>query len=143
MRDRSGSAAVELALVAPFLLATIMGMMIFGLAMNNYLELSDATRAGARQLALGRNSGSTTPYSSAVTALENDAPNLTASSITITATVNGTACSTDAACVTAFASSSQGESAVMTATYPCSLNVMGVVYANPCTLTATTTEAIE
>ena len=50
MKDRRGIAALEFALIAPVLLLMIFGMATFGIAMNNYLTLTDAVRAGSRTL---------------------------------------------------------------------------------------------
>ena len=45
---------VEMALVLPVLLLVITGILIFGLAFNNYLLLTEATSVGARTLAISR-----------------------------------------------------------------------------------------
>lgn len=45
---RSGAAAVEMALVAPFLIAALLGVADFGLAVNERIRLSSAARAGAQ-----------------------------------------------------------------------------------------------
>ena len=46
--DRAGTAAVEFALVLPALLMILVGIIQFGVALNNYLELTDAVQAGDR-----------------------------------------------------------------------------------------------
>ena len=58
--------------------------------------------------------------------MKSAAPNLTASSITTTVTIGGSACTTDATCTTKLTS---GATASVTVSYPCSLSVMGVNYA--------------
>jgi Flp pilus assembly protein TadG len=140
IKDRKGIAALEFALIAPALLLMIVGMATFGVALNNYLTLTDAVRAGARILASSRSS--TTPYSSATNAIYSSAPTLTTASLTITMTVNGTACSSDGGCATTLAASAGSPSSV-SATYPCNLSVMGFNFAPTCTLTSTTTERVE
>lgn len=120
----------------------IFGMATFGIALNNYLTLTDAVRAGARTLSTSR--GSTTPFSSATSAITAAAPTLTASTLTagITMTVNGTPCTSDGACATTL-SASTGAAMTVSATYPCNLSVMGFNFAPTCTLTSMTTERVE
>jgi Flp pilus assembly protein TadG len=140
MKDRQGIAALEFALVAPVLLLMMFGMITFGIAMNNYLTLTDAVRAGARTLSTSR--ASATPFSSATNAIYLAAPTLTSASITITLTVNGSPCTGDAACATTL-SASAGLASSVSASYPCNLAVMGLNFAPTCTLTSTTTERVE
>lgn len=139
-RDCAGSPAVEFALVGPVLLLLMFGIVTFGIAINNYIELTDAVRSGGRTLAISRSSS--TPYTSTTSAITSSAPNLTAAKINTTMTVNGTACASDSACSTAL-STAAGGTLTVRATYPCNLTVMSVNYAPGCTLTATTTELIE
>lgn len=138
--DDAGTAAVEFALILPALLMILLGIVQFGLTLNNYLELTDGVREGGRTFAVSRSSS--TPYTSATGAVTSSAPNLTAGSITTTISVNGTACATDSACTTALAAAPGGAASV-TSTYPCNLTVMAVNFAPGCTLTSTTTDLIE
>ena len=139
-RDIGGASAVEFALLAPILLMLAIGIAKFGIVLNNYIMLTEATTEGARQLALSR--GGATPRSSAVSAVQATTSNLASGSMTITTSVNGTACGTDSACQTALASAI-GRGAAVTATYPCSIVVMGIDFAPGCSLSSTTTEMIE
>ena len=52
--DSKGSAIVEMAIVLPLMLFLIMGMVCFGIVLNNYLLLSHAADIGARYLALNQ-----------------------------------------------------------------------------------------
>jgi Flp pilus assembly protein TadG len=140
IKDSKGASAVEFALLAPVLFVLAVGIARFGIVLNNYIMLTEAVTDGARQLALAR--GSSTPYSAAVSAVQASASNLASGSLTITTSINGTACATDTACQTALSTAS-GNPAAVSATYPCSLVVMGVNFAPSCTLSATTTEMIE
>jgi Flp pilus assembly protein TadG len=140
LRDRSGATAVEFAMIAPALLLIMGAIVDFGVTMNNYVELTDAVRVGARQFVISGSSA--TPMTSATTAIDNAAPNLTAGSITVTYRVNGTGCATDTACATALAADAGG-TATLTATYPCSAPVGGVTVLQGCTLTSATTEMVE
>ena len=142
LRDGSGATAVEFALLAPILLFMLFGIIQFGMTLNAYVELTDSVRNGARNFAISRASASGTPYSSTVSAISTGAPNLTAGSITVTIRVNGTACTTDSGCSTALASAA-GQTAYVSATYPCNLTIMNVNFASGCTLTATTSDLIE
>jgi len=139
LRERTGTAALEFALVAPILFITVFGTFQFGITLNNYVMLTSATQSAARQLALSR--GGTTPRSDAVNQLIASAANLKGS-ITVTTAINGTSCTTDATCQTAMATA-QGQPAMLTASYPCNLVIYGHNYLPGCTLTSQTTERIE
>jgi Flp pilus assembly protein TadG len=140
LKDRAGASAVEFAFLVPVFLLLAVGTAKFGLALNSYIMLTEAAADGARQLALSR--GSTTPYTNAVSVVQSTATNLTVASLTITTSVNGTSCTSDTTCQTALNSAS-GQPAVVTATYPCDLVVVGVNFIPSCTLTSTTTEYVE
>lgn len=140
VQDQSGASAVEFGLLAPVLLLLLAGIVDFGLTLNNYLELTDAVRVGARQFAIAGQT--TTPMSSSTTAIQAAAANLTTANITITYSVNGAACTTDATCATALTAGS-GQPASVTATYPCSAPMAGITFLAGCTLTSTTTDMIE
>lgn len=49
-----GSSAVEFALVVPFLVTLIVGMIQFGVVYNAYLGVTHAAREGARMAAVGQ-----------------------------------------------------------------------------------------
>ncbi|HEX4198955.1 MAG TPA: TadE/TadG family type IV pilus assembly protein [Caulobacteraceae bacterium] len=141
---------MEFALIAPVLFLVLFGIVTFGIAINNYIELTDSVRSGGRALAIARASttgASSTPYSSTVSAIDASAPNLTAGSIGITVTIapvggGGASCNTDTACATAL-SAAEGGTATVTATYPCNLTVMQFNFAPSCTLSASTSDLIE
>ena len=139
-RQRSGSAVIEFALLAPVLLLLMLGTFQFGLVLINYMTLTNATQTAARQFAVSR--GSTTSWSNAKSQLYGAAPNLVQADVTITFSVNGGACTSDATCKTGL-DAGQGTSAVLTATYPCSLIVYGHDYSPTCILTSQVTERIE
>jgi Flp pilus assembly protein TadG len=54
LRSEDGQGVVEFAFVLPILLALVLGIVQFGIAFNNYLTLTDATRVGARKAAVSR-----------------------------------------------------------------------------------------
>ena len=150
MRNEKGAALVEFAVVLPVLALTLLGSMRFGLTMNNYVILTEAVRAGARQFALSR--GNTSPYTHATGRVSTAAPNLTGG-LVIKLYVDGAECTTNPGCQSALTTGyNNGASnpnlglgaAKVTGTYPCSLSVFGINFApGGCTLTSQMTERIE
>ena len=136
--DRRGVSAIEFAIAAPVVLTIGVGIMKFGLAISQYLMLTNAAAQGVTSFALSR--GTTTPYDSTITAITNAAPSLTAGSITKTLKVNGTPCANNTACQGALAA---GATALVIATYPCDLTVMGINFKSSCTLTAQSAQMVQ
>lgn len=54
MKNERGQTMVEFALVLPVLVVLVLAIAQFGVAFNNYLALTDAARAAARQGAVAR-----------------------------------------------------------------------------------------
>jgi Flp pilus assembly protein TadG len=125
-RSQRGQAMVEFAIVAPILLLILMGIMQLGVVYNNWVTLTDAARAGARKAAVCRTGCTPDATTATVTAVKNSAANLNLASLGVTVTSTWL----------------QGTDATVTATYPWSINVMGVVVGSG-TMTATTTERVE
>ena len=146
-RNEGGQALVEFALVLPILLLLLTGMMMFGIALHDYLELTNAVSIGARLLAISR--GQTTdPCATTATAIYQAAPLLKPASLTLTFVLNGTtypgaSCISSTTTTGAAGNLLQGTAARVTATYPCNLRVYGVNYAPSCTMTAQTTELVQ
>ena len=146
VKNDEGVSAIEFAIIAPVLLTIVLGVFQFGIAMNQYLNLTNAAAQGALTLALSR--GTTTPYTATTTVIDLPglpptaaAPNLAAAQTTITVKINGVACTNDATCSAALVA---GQAALVKATYPCNLVVMGVNYApNGCTLNAQSAQMIQ
>jgi len=139
-RDRSGAAAAEFALVMPFLFLVFFGIVKFGIALNHNLALTDATRASARQLAVGRSSGKT--RADALAQLYASAATLAAGTITVTTSVNGAVCVDDTDCASKMGSA-PGASATVRASVPCDLSIMGRDFAPGCKISSQTTERVE
>lgn len=139
IRGSGGASAVEFAFIAPILIMLMIGIAKFGLVLNNYLTLTEAVATGARYLALSR-SGSSTPYTSTIAQVQGAAFNLSTGSLSITTTVNGTACTTNATCQPLLTA---GTPAVVRATYPCDLTVFGYNFAPSCTLSSSTSDMIQ
>ena len=53
LKKNKGQSLVETALVLPILLLILMGIIDFGMMFNNYLIVSNASREGARNAAVG------------------------------------------------------------------------------------------
>ena len=145
-RDGSGSAAIEFAMVAPILFALFLGMAQFAVVFNNVSVLTNATAAGALLFSQGRSFPA--PYSSAVSTIKSSAGTLTTANLTITTSVNGTACATDTACLSAFGQG--GMTATVTVTYPCpllfsaaTLQWIGINSSTFCPLSSTMTAVVQ
>ena len=136
--DRRGVSLLEFAIGAPVLLLIGLGMIKFGVAMGNYVVLTNAASQGATALALSR--GTTSPYTATTTAVTNAAPSLVAGSITTTVKVNGTTCTTNSGCSALLTA---GATAQVSLTYPCDLAVMGVNYKANCTLSAQSAQMVQ
>jgi Flp pilus assembly protein TadG len=139
-RDCAGGPAIEFGLVLPFLVLLLVGMIEFGMTLNNFNMLTEAVRTGARQLSISR--GSSTAYTDIVNQVHGSAASLIAANLSITLTVNGTQCGNDTTCGTAL-SNAQGEPAVIQGSYPCDLAFLSYNFWPNCTLVAQTTERVE
>ena len=87
LKNNEGVSAIEFAIIAPVLLMIVTGVFQFGLAMNQYLNLTNAVAQGALTLALSR--GTTTPYTATTAAIGSAAPNLAPANTTITVRIGG------------------------------------------------------
>lgn len=124
----------------------VFGIAQFGIAYNNYVMVTDAVRAGARQLSMTR--GHANPCSMAMARVLASAPTLTASSLTVTMKINNAATTYGGSAGGSVSCAGQalvgGEDVQVIAAYPCNLTVFGVNYApGGCTLSARSTVRIE
>jgi Flp pilus assembly protein TadG len=108
-RNDRGQTMVEFALVVPILCVVLFGILQFGALYNDYVTLTDAARVGARKAAVSRQSSN--PSGAAVAATRGAAPGLTQSKLQV-----GVA-----------SSWKQGEPVTVTAQYPYSVDILGVV----------------
>ena len=128
-RNERGQAIVEFALVLPILMAILLGIIQFGIIFNNYITLTDATRAGARKASVSRflnDNGA-----SAKQAVQDSAQGLDqtvlAPTISVTAAPDW---------------STAGNQVTVTASYPYTINILGwTIKAG--NLTSTTKERLE
>jgi Flp pilus assembly protein TadG len=113
----------------PIFAMLLLGIVQFGIAFNNYLTLTDATRAGARRAAVSRFVGD--QGASAKIAVENAASGLDPAKLDPNITVTS---SPDW--------STTGSQVSVTASYPYSINILGFVV-KAGSLTSTTKESLE
>ena len=137
--DETGGALVEMALCLPVLLMIFTGITSFGLALNNYIMLTNAVQIGARQLAIGRGQY-TDPCSTVSTTIASASPMLKSANLTYTFNINGTIYSNKTTCTAGAALLVEGTPVQVQVQYPCSLLIYAKNVLPGCTLTAQTTE---
>lgn len=115
---------VEFAIILPILLLLLLGILQFGIVFNNYITLTDAVRAGARQAAVGRSVAD--PTGAAVSRVRASAANLDQAKLGVSVASVWT----------------QGADVTVTATYPYTINLIGMVVASG-SLTSKSTERVE
>lgn len=127
LRSSDGQTMVEFALVLPLLAMLLFGVIQFGILFNNYLDLTDATRAGARKAAVSRNTSDPSgPTGVATQAVIDSAGDITLKStdVTITSTWQ------------------PGDDVTVQAAYPYKIDLFGFVFASG-NLHSKTTERVE
>ena len=122
-RAETGQALTEFILVVPVLCFILFAIMQFAALYNHWITLTDATRVGARTAAVSRE----TCPGNTEQAVRDSAVNLDQSQLA----VSMSACPWDA-----------GGQVTVTATYPWSISLVGLVVADG-TLTSTTKERVE
>lgn len=115
-----------MALVLPVLTAILLAIAQFGILLNNYITLTDATRTGARKAAVSRLS-SGDQGAAAITSVYDAASNLTRDKLKVTVTSDNWKV--------------PGSDVVVTATYRYDLDILGWVVGGD--LTSTTKERLE
>jgi Flp pilus assembly protein TadG len=134
LKSSDGQTMVEFALVLPLLAVLLFGIIQFGIVFNNYLDLTDATRAGARKAAVSRNTSDPSgPAGVATQAVINSAGDLTLTPANVSVQTNG------ADGVNAWGA---GDDVTVTATYPFKIDLFGFVFASG-NLHSKTTERVE
>jgi len=125
-RRENGQALVEFTLLIPVILFVLMAIAQFGGLYNHYVTITDATRAGARMAVVSRSA--TDPVATAVQAVRDSAHTLDQSQLTVT--------------VTPSPPWTSGQQITVTATYPYSLDLAGLVVKSG-SLTSSTKERVE
>jgi Flp pilus assembly protein TadG len=128
-RTEDGQTAVEFALLAPVLIALLLGIVQGGIAFHNYITVTDAARAAARQAILSRVGG--------ITAAQ------------VTQTAQGAAADLNPATLGVVVAdpldptfNHAGSTLTVTVTYPYSINILGIVVSSG-NLTSTMTGRLE
>lgn len=124
LRSERGQALTEFALALPVLALLLFAVIQFGIVFNNYVTLTDATRAGARKAAVARRLSD--PTGSCVSAVRSSATDLKSGSLT-------------ANCQSTW---QPGADVKVTATYPYQISLLGMVVKSG-RLSSTTTERVE
>jgi Flp pilus assembly protein TadG len=125
IRNEQGQTMTEFALVLPILALLLFAVIQFGIVFNNYVTLTDATRAGARKAAVSRQDPNRD--SAVIAAVRSSATDLSSSKLSVpppSSTWNS------------------GDDVTVTASYPYSISLLGIVVKSG-SLSSTTTERVE
>jgi len=122
--NQRGQTMTEFALVMPILLFLLLGIIQFGIVFNNYVTLTDAVRAGARKGAVARRLSD--PTGAVQSQVRTAATDLNSSDLSVSVTSTFV----------------QGSDVTVTATYPYSIKLLGLVVKSG-SLHSTTTERVE
>jgi Flp pilus assembly protein TadG len=127
VKQEKGQATVEFVLAAPFIFAILYAIVQFGIVYFNYLHVTDAARAGARQAVVTHNPGLAR---SAAVASATGLSGFTSTNVSVSGTLapDGTL--------------APGSDVTVSARYPYSINLLGVVVKSG-DLTSSTTERVE
>lgn len=124
IRSERGQSLTEFALALPILALLLFAVIQFGITFNNYVTLVDATRAGARKGAVGREQQN--PANAVTQEVRASAKDLKQSDLNVTVTSTWQASS----------------DVTVTATYPYSISLLGMVVKRG-RLSSSTTERVE
>ena len=122
--NERGQTTTEFAIVLPILALLLFAVIQFGILFNNYITITDASRAGARKAAVSRQTGD--PVGACVGAVRSSAGGLDQTKLGVTCSSLWT----------------RASDVTVTATYPYDINLLGLVLASG-QLRATTTERVE
>jgi Flp pilus assembly protein TadG len=125
-RNERGQTMAEFALVLPLLAILLFGVIQFGIVFNQYLTITDAVREGARKAAVSRHLSN--PTGATETAVRNSASSLDQAQLSVS--------------VTPLGGWAPGTDVKVSASYPYSINLLGVVVKTG-SVTSDTTERVE
>jgi Flp pilus assembly protein TadG len=123
-KREQGQTMTEFALVLPLLALLLFGVIQFGIVFHQYVTLTDAVRAGARQGAVGRHV--TNPSAEVVDRVRDSASDLDQSKLAVSVSSPW----------------AQGSDVTVTATYPYNISLLGFVVKSG-NLSSSTTERVE
>jgi Flp pilus assembly protein TadG len=124
-RREDGQSMTEFAIVLPIFCVLLFGVIQFGILWNNYVTLTDATRAGARKAAVSRHGAPVTAACTQVRASASDLKGDLQCSASVTGPLDR-----------------PGGDVKVTATYPYNISLLGFVVASG-RLNTTQTERME
>jgi Flp pilus assembly protein TadG len=124
VRSERGQSLTEFALALPILALLLFAVIQFGIVFNNYVTLVDATRAGARKGAVGREQQN--PANAVTQEVRASAKDLKQSDLNVTVTSTW----------------QPSADVTVTATYPYSISLLGLVVKSG-RLSSSTTERVE
>jgi Flp pilus assembly protein TadG len=124
VNSERGQTMTEFALVLPLLVMLLFGIIQFGVAFNNYITLTDAVRAGARQGSVSRQLAN--PVGATETKLRAAATDLKAADLQVSVTSTW----------------ESGEQVQVSASYPYSIKLLGMTIKSG-RMHSTTTERVE
>jgi Flp pilus assembly protein TadG len=127
-KKEQGQTMAEFTLVLPVLAILLFGIIQFGIVFNNYLAVTDAVRAGARQAAVARYLPASQREAKVKARVYASADGLDTSKLTVTVSAPG--------------GWNAGTDVTVTASYPYSINLLGKVVKDGY-LTSQTTERVE
>jgi Flp pilus assembly protein TadG len=125
IRNEQGQTMTEFALVLPVLALILFAVIQFGIVFNNYITLTDATRAGARKAAVSRQDPNRN--SAVMSAVRSSASDLSSSKLSVSPPSS---------------TWDSGADVTVTASYPYSISLLGLVVKSG-SLSSTTTERVE
>jgi Flp pilus assembly protein TadG len=125
IRNQQGQTMTEFALVLPVLALILFAVIQFGIVFNNYITLTDATRAGARKAAVSRQDPNRN--SAVISAVRSSATDLKSSKLSVPPPTS---------------TWDPGADVTVTASYPYSISLLGIVVKSG-SLTSKTTERVE
>jgi Flp pilus assembly protein TadG len=125
IRSEQGQTMTEFAVVLPVLLLLVFAVAQFGITFNNYVTLTDAVRSGARVAAVSRLDPTRVSDTQQKVIDAAGGLKLTTSQVTVSSPTWG-----------------HGDDVQVTATYPYSISLFGLVVKSG-NLTSTTTERVE
>jgi Flp pilus assembly protein TadG len=123
-KRENGQTMAEFTLVLPVLAILLFGVIQFGIVFNNYLAVTDAVRAGARQGAVSRSSSN--PSGAVISRVRSSSDNLDQSKLQVSVS----------------SSWKKGSDVTVSASYPFSINLLGFVVKSG-RISSTTTERVE
>jgi Flp pilus assembly protein TadG len=123
-RSETGQSMAEFVLVLPILALLLFGIVQFGIVFHDYVQITDAARAGARKAAVSRDLPD--PAASAVAAVRSSASGLDPSNLDVSVS----------------SSFQRGSDVTVEASYPYSISLLGVVVHSG-RITSKTTERVE